>query len=100
MEKYYSLDFPSKWEVVLQDEFIYFLKPITRQSNIIDRANISSSYIRDWDIPAFDTKEELIEFNTRRTEYLIEQKRKDFERYEKKLLSRAIEVNTMINQLP
>lgn len=39
MEKYYWLDTPSKWEVILQDNFTYFLKPINRQSTIIDKAN-------------------------------------------------------------
>lgn len=92
MEKYYWLDTPSKWEVILQDNFTYFLKPINRQSTIIDKANKNANYICNTDIPAFDTKEELINFNNKRIEYLIEQKRKEFESYKEKLENRKIEV--------
>lgn len=91
MKYYYSVDAPTLWELIYEDEFNYYLKPLSRLSSKLDMQ-------RKWYwCEVFTTKEELIEYSNKFNDNEIRKLEEQIERQKKYKEQRIWLINNINN---
>lgn len=93
---YYSIDCPTLWELIYEDEFFYYMKPLSRISVCLDRINKDLYFWKWW---IFETKEDLIKYSNEFNNNEIKKLEEKLEQL-KKYKEQRISLISKIKELP